>query len=298
MGVGPFRPGPSMPLVGAVLIAMAVADPVPVLPDEAAGWRARDPTSRYDAGTIFRYLDGHGEVYLAYGMATCLARRYAGPEREGDIVLDVFEMASSANAYGVFTHSREGEPVDLGQGGSFGYGTLLFWKGRHFVSVQAEEESDRAREAVMALGRVVAAAIAETGGRPALVDRLPPRGLAAGSVVYLRHPQILDAHLRLGPDNGLGVGPAAPAVVGRYESAGAEAQLVLVDYPSAGEAARALAAFAVRFLDEGAPARRDDGWYAAASLPAPGHARAFVVRATSREAALTLVAEAEKAERP
>jgi hypothetical protein len=286
-----------MHLAGAVMIAMAAGGPTLTLPDEIAGWRAKAPPSRYDAETIFKYIDGHGEVYLAYGMAACLARRYAGPGGEGDIVLDVFSMASTADAYGIFTHSREGEPAGVGQDGTFGYGTLLFWKGRHFVSVQAEEESDRAREAVMALGRAVAARIAEAGERPALVDRLPSHGLAPGSVVYLRHPQILDARVRLGPGNPLGLGPEAPAVVGRYLRDGAGAQLVLVDYPSASASTAASTAFAGLFLDGGAPARRDDGWYAAAPLAAPGHARAFVVRATSREAALALLADAEQGER-
>lgn len=286
-----------MRLAGAVMIAMAAGGPAPTLPDEIAGWRAKAPPSRYDAETIFQYIDGHGEVYLAYGMAACLARRYAGPGGEGDIVLDVFSMGSPADAYGIFTHSREGEPVAVGQDGTFGYGALLFWKGRHFVSVQAEEESARASEAVMALGRAVAAAIAETGERPALVARLPSRGLAPGSVVYLRHPQILDAHVPLGPGNPLGLGPETPAVVGRYEAAGAEARLVIVDYPSASASRSAATDFAGRFLDGGAPARRDDGWYAAAPLGAPDDARAFVVRATSREAALALLADAEKGER-
>src|SRR5512139_2940456 len=202
-----------MLLAGALMIATAV--PVLPLPDEAAGWRAKAPADRYDRRTIFEYIDGHGEVYLAYGMSACDTRRYAGPEGEGDVVVDAFEMASPADAFGVFTHSREGEPVDLGQGASYGYGTLFFWKGRHFVSVYAERESERARGAVMALGRALAASIGETGDPPALALRLPREGLDETSIVYLRHPRILEAHVPVGPDNPLGVGPQAPAVTGR-----------------------------------------------------------------------------------
>lgn len=282
-----------MPMLpaGAFMIATALSV-LPTLPDEAAGWKAAAPADRYDARTIFQYIDGHGEVYLAYGMAACHARRYAGPEGEGDVVVDVFEMASPADAFGVFTHSRDGEAVDVGQGGAFGYGTLAFWKGRHFVSVYAERESERSRPAVLALGRAVAASIGETGEPPPLVARLPRTGLDETTLVYLRHPRILEAHVPVGPDNPLGVGPQAPAVAARYRTAGGPADLVLVEYEDVTVAEAAGAGFSKAFLDEGRPAHRDDGW--CASAPVTPRVRAFVLRAPSREAAVDLLATATK----
>ena len=284
----------AMILEGALMIATAV--PALPLPGGAAGWKAATPADRYDRRTIFEYIDGHGEVYLAYGMKACDTRRYAGPPGEGDVVVDAFEMETPAGAYGAFTHSREGEPADVGQGGSFGYGTLLFWKGRYFVSVYAERESAPARDAVMALGRAVAASIAEPGEPPALAARLPRAGLDEPTLVYLIHPRILEAHVPVGPDNPLGVGPKAPAVTGRYRITGGTADLVLVEYADEAAATAAAAGFAKRFLDEGRPAHGDDGWRA---MAAPGPAtRAFVLRAPSREAALELLAEATKGGRP
>jgi hypothetical protein len=285
-----------MSFTGAVMIAATLLGVPPTLPDEAAGWKAAAPADRYDPRTIFQYIDGHGEVYLAYGMAACHARRYLGPEGEGDVVVDVFEMASPADAFGVFTHSREGDPVDVGQGASFGFGTLSFWKGRYFVSVSAEQETERARSAALALGRAMAAAIGETGERPALVSRLPPPGLDATSIVFLRHPRILEAHVPVGPGNPLGVGPGAPAVAGRYRVEGGAADLVLVEYENAAAAAAAAGTFARAFLEGDRPARREDGWSAAAALGE--RTRAYVLRAPSREAALALLAEASRGGTP
>ena len=284
-----------MLLAGAVMIATALPA-LPTMPDEAAGWKAAAAPDHYDTRTIFQYIDGHGEVYLAYGMTACAARRYAGPVGEGDVVVDVFEMASPADAFGVFSHSREGEPLDVGQGATLGYGTLSFWKGRFYVSVYAERESERARAAVLALGRAVAASIGETGEPPALLERLPRAGLDETSVVYLRHPRILEAHVPVGPDNPLGVGPRAPAVAGRYRTGAGTVDLVVVEYADAAGAEAAGDGFAKAFLDGGRPAHRDDGWCAAAALGP--RTRAFVLRAPSREAALDLLGEATKGGRP
>jgi hypothetical protein len=284
-----------MPLAEAVMIA-AVLGPQPALPEEAAGWKAPAAAVRYDAQTIFQYIDGHGEVYRAYGMAACHARRYVGPAGEGDVVVDVFEMASPADAFGVFTHSREGEKVDVGRDGRFGYGTLFFWKGRYFVSAHAELETEKARAAVLALGRAVAAEIPEKGEPPPIVGRLPRAGLDPESVVYLRHPRILEAHVPVGPGNPLSVGVAAPAALGRYRLAGGPADLVVVEYEDAAGAEAAAAGFAQGYLDGTRPARRHDGWCAAASLTS--RVRAYVLRASSREAALALLAGAAKGDRP
>lgn len=285
-----------MVTTGALVTALGVLAPQ-ALPAEAGGWRAAALPAVYDALTIFRYIDGHGEVYRAYGMLACLAQRYAGPAGEGDIVADVFEMPSAADAFGVFSHTREGEPVAVGQGASFGYGTLAFWKGRSFVSISAEQDSARARGAVLELGRALAAALPGAGEPPALLDRLPPLGLDAGRTVYLRHPQILNAQLALGADNLLGLGHDTPTVVGRYRRGDASAALAIVEYSGAPQAMAAQRVFAARFLGpNGASARREDGWYAAAALPGRAPTRAYVVRAGTRELAEALLAEAAREE--
>ena len=203
----------------------------PVLPTEASGWRAVDDGQTYDTESIYSYIDGHAEVYMAYGMVRCLSWRYSGPEGEPDILLDLFEQASPADAFGVFTHDRDGEEVEIGQGGLFRYGWLSFWKGRWFGSVYAEGESEASAEAVLALGRAAADAIDEIGDLPPLVSELPGDGLDRRSVRFLRTQEILNGVVYLGYENVLRLGPDIDAVVGRYQLAEGSAWLLLVDYP-------------------------------------------------------------------
>ena len=207
------------------------------LPVEVAGWRAVNGGEVYDAESIFGYIDGHAEVYLAYGMQRCLALRYTGPQGEADIVVDLFELDSAANAYGVFTHDRDGEEVEVGQGALLRPGWLSFWKGRWFGSVYAEGESKGSHAAVLALGRAAAAAIHEEGQPPSLVGDLPVDGLEGRSVRFLHTHEILNSALYIGFENVLGLGVGTDAALGHYQRNGGEAWLVLVDYPGE-EAAR------------------------------------------------------------
>ena len=237
----------------------------PLIPIEAAGWRAVDDGQVYDTESIYSYIDGHAEVYMAYGMARCLSQRYTGPEGEPDIVLDLFEQASPADAFGVFTHDRDGDEVDIGQGGLYRYGWLSFWKGHWFGSVYAEGESEASKDAVLALGRAVADKIEEVGEVPPLVVELPADGLDPRTVRFLHTQEILNGVVYLGYENALRFGPEVDAVVGRYERPEGEGWLLLVDYPD--EASAELAERAA--IEAGIAVRRRGSRLAAVLAPEP-----------------------------
>jgi len=237
----------------------------PVMPTEVAGWRLVDEGQSYDTESIYSYIDGHAEVYLAYGMVRCLSRRYSGPEGEPDIVLDLFEQASPADAFGVFTHDRDGEEVDIGQGGLFRHGWLSFWKGHWFGSVYAEGESEASVEAVLALGRAAADAINEVGDVPPLVAELPADGLDPRSVRYLHTQEILNGVVYLGYENALRFGPEVDAVVGRYQRPDGDGWLLLVDYPD--DASAELAEGGA--IEAGIAVRRQGSRLAAVLAPEP-----------------------------
>ena len=235
------------------------------LPAEVGGWRAIDEVSVYDTESIYSYIDGHAEVYMAYGMVRCLSRRYSGPEGEPEIVLDLFEQASAADAFGVFTHDRDGEEVDIGQGGLFRHGWLSFWKGHWFGSVYAEGESEASKEAVLALGRAAADAIAEVGEVPPLVADLPAEGLDPRSVRFLHTQEILNGVVYLGYENALQFGPEVDAVVGRYQRPEGGGWLLLVDYPD--DASAELAEGGA--IEAGIAVRRQGSRLAAVLAPEP-----------------------------
>jgi hypothetical protein len=198
------------------------------VPREMQTLRATGTDNRYDNRTIFDYLDGGAEVYLAYRMRSCLAREYTA----GDLVvtLDLFEMGSAADAYGMFTHDQDGEFLPIGQGALLRSGWLSLRKGRFFVSVTATRPS--ARALVLAVGNAAASAIDDLGQAPDLLGRLPQEGLVPRSVTFLRSPVLLTPHVDLGENNPLKLGGDVEVVVGRYERAGENAMLVVVRYPS------------------------------------------------------------------
>jgi len=135
------------------------------VPHELRGWKIQDEVRTYTRDTIFNYIDGAGEVYRLYAFRELEVFRYTKLD-EPDIVLEVFDMSTSEDAFGVFTHGREGKEAGFGQGSEYRGGLLCFWKDTYFVCVYPEGESEAAKDAVLSLGKSIDEAVKDTGPEP------------------------------------------------------------------------------------------------------------------------------------
>ncbi len=261
------------------------------LPDRIEAWTAVPEDRFFDEQSIFDYIDGAGEVYRAYNMRRCLSRRYSA-SGQPDIVLDIFEMGSAADAFGVFTHDRDGDEARIGQGALYRPGWLSFWKDRFFVSIYAHEESEAAERALKALGARVADLIPSQGAWPAIISRLPTGGLVGGRVRYLHHPVVLNYHYYISDENILHLGSRTEAVLAEYQRGAGRALLLLVRYTNASEAQEASAGFFRHVLpdadQDGFALLENEKWSAATCR---GALLAIVLESDSRHLAEELLGE-------
>jgi hypothetical protein len=255
------------------------------LPKKVNGWKASTEDHIYNEKSIFGYINGAAEVYRAYNMKQCLARRYS-IEKGPAIVLDIFDMGLPQDAFGVFTHDTDGNAVAVGQEGRYRPGWLSFWKHRYFISIYMEEETKEAEKAVMELGRNIASKISESGNKPKLLLKLPIDGLQAQSIRYLHHPIILNYHYYISDENILNISPHTEAVLASYQMGDHEAQLLIVKYSDNKTAKDANRDFYKNYLpdaDTNGTARLEDGKWAGALQK--GEMLIIVLEADTREAA-------------
>ena len=278
-----------------MMIQTSYADPIQTLhaslPKQIQGWSAEPNDRFFDDETIFDYIDGAGEVYRAYNMRKCVSRRYTTPEGPA-ILLDIFDMQSSEDAFGVFTHDQDGEPVDVGQGGLYRSGWLSFWKGRFFVSIYMEEESGAAERAVRGLAKEVGSRIPQEGPKPQILSILPQKGLQPRTTRYLHHYIVLNYHFYLADDNILNLGPDTKATLAGYKRGEENAQLLLVQYSERGKAGKAHRRFLKTYLPEASsagPFMLENSKWSAAALR--GKLLVIILEADSQGLAETLLKE-------
>jgi len=117
----------------------SIKDLLSGLPDRLNGWKLQEQTV-YDDSTLYEYINGGAELYLSYGFEELLHLRYEQSDQP-EIIVDIFHMGKSQQAFGVFSHSREVIDSTYGQGSQYTAGLLLFWKGPYYVSILASPET-------------------------------------------------------------------------------------------------------------------------------------------------------------
>jgi hypothetical protein len=166
-----------------------------------------------------------------------------------EITVEVFDMDTAQDAYGVFSHSRETEEPGIGQGYEYRGSLLCFWKGKYFVCVRGERETPESKEAIFKLAREIANKIPALGDKPEIVGFLPPENLSLGSVRFFHSHPSLNYHYFLAEENLLQLNDSTDAVIGRYEPGGVH--LLCVQYPDSELARKGYDSFISGFIPEG-----------------------------------------------
>jgi len=225
----------------------SITEFVKALPVKVDRWNKVEPPGTWSPGTLSNYIDGGAELYLSYNFKGSLAVKY-GDASGNEIAVDIFDMGSSYDAFGVFAHSRETNAKDFGQGSEYAAGLLTFWKGRFYVSVLAYPETPASKSAVTALGRAIAGAIEEEGPLPPILGLLPRENLQPETVRYFHHYIWLNSFTFVSNENVLEIGADTPAALAKYRTPGSSLFLLLVRYPDAARAEAAARQFDVKVL--------------------------------------------------
>lgn len=208
--------------------------------DAAGGWRRAGEARLYDRQTLFNLVDGQAEAYFAYRFEQIAVQRYEKPSGES-VDIEVWQMATAEDAYGVFTAQRAGQPFAIGNAGDLDPGRrLAFWQNRYYVVVRARQDTPETD--LRALAGAVSARLPGGGEPPALLRLLPRAGLLETRVLFFHEEISVQDRLWLGGENILGLSTETDGVLAEYtwEPGGAVIQLLLVQYPDAQAAALAL----------------------------------------------------------
>jgi hypothetical protein len=221
-------------------------------PADTEGWRLAGGTQTHTPETVFKYMNGAAELYLAYNMEQVTTGRYDRPDQPS-IIVEVFRMASPEDAYGVFSFEQQDPPAGIGQGSEFGGGLLRFWKGPYFVTAFAEGPAPGIDDAVLALGGKLASAVTVTGNPPKIVSYAPKAfgPFTLKKMWFLRSHILLNQRFFIAHANLLALGPTVDALLARYEGSGQTVFLAIAGYPAPSKAQSAASTFTKAYMAGG-----------------------------------------------
>jgi hypothetical protein len=242
------------------------------LPELVGAWSRPESSKIIDSTNIFKYMNGAGELYLGYRFDHLEVFDYAA-ENQDNILVELYFMETSDDAFGLLSLDWGGETVSLGGSHArpskrsltsetsalYGAGLLRIWSDNLYARVMVFRETPVSKQAVLDLGKAIVAN-RKRPPEPELLKSLVPHVgsawklrkdrlsffrsyLALNSIYYLSYENILDLDL------------ATEAVIAPYEhpsSAGdrTRSQFLLVKYENRVRARKALNHFHDAYLPE------------------------------------------------
>jgi hypothetical protein len=153
---------------------------------EIAGWTLAGEVLTYEADNLWEYINGAAELFIQYDVQTCRTADFTS----GDVTvtIDLYDMGTPLNAFGVFTRESPGRGTPSPQATAVvvspPYQALLL-KGSTYVKVNAVE-GELTDPIGAELLEAVAATLSGQTEYPEELGLLPEHGKVPGSEGYQR----------------------------------------------------------------------------------------------------------------
>ncbi|HSB02927.1 MAG TPA: DUF6599 family protein, partial [Anaerolineales bacterium] len=172
--------------LGLILILTACGPSAPtatsfpldtLLPDggSISGWDTPNAVLTYKRDNLYNLVDGQADAFFAYGFERVAVQRYQNAAGVR-LNVEIWQLANSADAYGLFHSGMAGQPASIGIEGDADPGRrLAFWQQRYFVSVTATEAIPD--ETLWTFAKEITKRLPPGGDPPDIVKRLPAESL-------------------------------------------------------------------------------------------------------------------------
>ena len=238
--IGLFSIATSVLLLAACAAKSDTAQALVPLDSLPESWVATGHAIVFDSGNLYDLVNGQAESFFAYGFKQVTVQDYANTE-EAWLSVEVWELATPADAYGLFTASIAGEAIDIGNAGDTDPGRRLsFWQDRYYIQVRARQELPEGD--IRGFAEATAAVLPVGGEPPVLVDLLPTGSLVERSTRYFHTEISFQDDLWLGGNNLLSLSPKTEGCLAKYEFDDRVGLLLLIEYPDEDSADEGLAA--------------------------------------------------------
>jgi hypothetical protein len=237
------------------------------LPKEIQGWKQSDDRSIYSPENLYEYINGGAELYISYQFKHLHTLTYIDKD-SNEIKIDLFDMGSSYNAYGIFVHGREEVDNFISPDivSEYASGLLTFWKAKYYVSILAYPETEEKKSIVKTLAGNIAEQIQGKSEKPDIISMLSEKGLEKSSVCYFRHFTWMNKFTFILDDNYLNFDSNTHAVTAKYnftENEKKSSILIVIQYTDSDAADTAYQRFLKNVLpdaEEGFKKLKDSKW--------------------------------------
>ncbi len=152
------------------------------------GWKLTEDPQIYNPDTLFEYIDGAAEAYLGYDFQQLLVSNYEKEGTESAVTVEIYDMGSALNAFGIFSSERYPEipEVPFGLAGYLEGEVLNFISGPYYVKLICYNGEEQTADYLKEFAGAVDGKIKDKGSWPALFKLFPAANLIKNSEKYIK----------------------------------------------------------------------------------------------------------------
>ena len=229
----------------------ASLNPTDLLPGkkELMEWSSVSPPEVYLEEGLFDYMDGGAELYLEFNFKRVAIQEYTN-KQGSSFMIEVYQMDSPNNAYGIYSFDTRGEHPVIGQGATYSSGLLKFWKDRFFCRILSLDQGENLKSIIFAIGEKIAARILTEGARPHILTYVPRENITPESIHYFHQRVTLNNFYYLSDKNVLNLNEKTEGVFFEYKPGGKIAKVILIRYPRTEDSLAAFKKFLNLYLQD------------------------------------------------
>ena len=154
---------------------------------QVPGWKNAEEPKRFGPDSLFEYIDGAAEAFINYDFIELALGQYQQPGRPGTMTVEIYDMGTPRNAFGIYSTERYAESkfLTIGTQGYIEEGTLNFLAAHYYVKMMAYETGVQTEAILKSYAADILRKIGDPGGFPDMVKAFPRRGLVANSEKYI-----------------------------------------------------------------------------------------------------------------
>ncbi len=161
-----------------------------LLPPESPfeGWKMNGKPVLHHPDNLWEYINGQAELYLGYGFVQLVTATYSHHSATTcTITLDIYDMGSKLNAFGIFNQLASSglKSAKVGLDSYILSPMLAFYKSRYFVSLNAGWMADDTEDILIRFARLVDKRISDNGTLPLEIALLPEEKQLPGTLRYI-----------------------------------------------------------------------------------------------------------------
>ena len=154
---------------------------------EITGWRQSAEIQTYKPDTLFEYINGGADLYLAYDFLELKVAEYSN-EKKASVVIEIYHHKTPNDAFGIYSQERlpDANLLDIGAQAYIETNVLNFLTGPYYVKISSFKTGPDDRDVLVAFAKMISTNLGEKGKLPSILSFFPEEGKRKNSEKFIR----------------------------------------------------------------------------------------------------------------